>query len=317
MLQEMQSVSGAGSIPGKVFLLGEYAVLMGLPCVAVALEPRFQARTVSGGSLGEIHPESPAGKLLTWSEKTVSADVRKKALEGLVFEDPLKGAGGFGASTAQFALVYQAIGAQAGWDLSGTSAWIAAWKLYRELTRKETELKSPSGADLVAQWRGGVTWFHPAALVAEDLYQCADFSGLMIFSATGQAGRKVATHTHLDSLNAKDWHRSLEPVTKAGVQAIRSRDLQGLGRAMNDYANALNGLGLEIPSTTDDRQALAALPGVLGVKGAGAMQADAVLVLVDPAAGAEARDQVRELAVSRGLKLAANGLSKVDGLKWK
>lgn len=309
----MSELRGAGSIPGKVFLLGEYAVLMGLPCVAVALEPRFQARYVSGGSLGEIHPESPAGKLLSWSEKTVSPEARKKALEGLTFEDPLKGAGGFGASTAQFALVYQAIGTHAGWDLS----WNAAWKLYRELTRKETQLKSPSGADLVAQWRGGVTWFHPAALVADDLYPCADFSGLMIFSATGQAGRKVATHTHLDTLNAKDWHRSLEPVTKAGVQAIRMGDLKALGQAMNDYALALNRLGLEIPSTTEDRHALAALSGVLGVKGAGAMQADAVLVLVDPAAGANARERVRELAESRGLKLAANGLSKVDGLKWK
>jgi mevalonate kinase len=303
-------LSGAGSIPGKVFLLGEYAVLMGLPCVAVALGPRFQARYVSGGSLGEIHPESPAGKLLAWSEKTLSPEVRQKALKDLTFEDPLQGAGGFGASTAQFALVYQALGTHAGWDLSSTSAWSAAWKLYRELTRKETELKSPSGADLVSQWRGGVTWFNPSALVADDLFNCADFSGLMIFSATGQAGRKVATHTHLDSLNAKDWQRSLEPITQAGVRAIRAGQLSGLGQAMNDYAQALNGLGLEISPTTADRQALAALPGVLGVKGAGAMQADAILVLVDPAAGAEARVQVQKVAESRGLTFARNGISK-------
>jgi hypothetical protein len=281
--------------------------------VAIALEPRFQARYVAGGSLGEIHPESPAGKLLSWSEKTVSTEIRKKALEGLTFEDPLKGAGGFGASTAQFALVYFAIGAQAGWELS----WSAAWKLYCELTRKETELKSPSGADLVSQWRGGVTWFDPSALAADDLYDCADFSGLMIFSATGQEGRKVATHSHLDGLDAKDWYRALAPVTKSGVQSIRMGDLQGLGLAMNDYAQALHRLGLEIPATTADRQALAALPGVLGVKGAGAMQADAVLVLVDSAAGSGAREQVQRLAESRGLRLACSGLSKVEGLKWE
>ncbi|MFL5814396.1 MAG: hypothetical protein ACJ763_12525 [Bdellovibrionia bacterium] len=309
----MTQLSGTGSIPGKVFLLGEYAVLMGLPCVAVALGPRFQARYVSGGSLGEIHPESPAGKLLAWSEKTVSPEVRQKALKDLTFEDPLKGAGGFGASTAQFALVYQALGSHAGWELS----WSAAWKLYRELTRKETELKSPSGADLVSQWRGGVTWFNPSALVADDLFTCADFSGLMIFSATGQAGRKVATHTHLDSLNAKDWQRTLEPITQAGVRAIRAGQLSGLGQAMSDYAQALHGLGLEIPSTTADRHALVSLPGVLGVKGAGAMQADAVLVLVDPAAGAEAREQIQKVAESRGLRLACNGLSQVEGLKWE
>jgi mevalonate kinase len=306
-------VTSTGTLPGKVFLLGEYAVLLGLPCVAVALGPRFRARYVAGGRLAEIHPESPAGKLLAWSEKSVAPEIRKKALTDLTFEDPLEGAGGFGASTAQFALIHYAMGASAGWDMS----WSAAWKLYRELTRKETDLKSPSGADLVAQWRGGVTWFDPSARVADDLFTCADFSGLMIFSATAQAGRKVATHTHLDSLNSADWKESLEPVTRAGVQAIRSGDLQGLGRAMNDYAQALHRLNLEIPSTTADRRAIAALPGVLGVKGAGAMQADAVLVLVDPEAGSGARERVRELAESRGLRLASNGLSKVEGLKWE
>jgi mevalonate kinase len=279
----------------------------------VALEPRFQARYVSGGNLGEIHPESPAGKLLAWAEKTVSAEVLKNALHDLTFEDPLKGAGGFGASTAQFALVYHAIGAAAGWDLS----WKAGWKLYRELTRKETEFKSPSGADLIAQWRGGVTWFDTSKVEAEDLYSCADFSGLMIFSATGQAGRKVATHTHLDDLDATHLRQSIAPATDAGIAAIRSGDLQALGKAMNEFAQALNGLGLEIPATTADRQALAALPGVLGVKGAGAKQADAVLVLVDPAAGASAREQVQKLAESRGLRLACHGLSKVKGLNWE
>jgi mevalonate kinase len=304
--------TGTGSIPGKVFLLGEYAVLAGLSCIVVSLGPDFQAFYKEGGSLQEFHPESPAGKLLAWAEKTVSESIRKEALTDLTFVDPWKGAGGFGASTAQFALIYYALGARAGWELS----WSAAWKLYRELTRKESELKSPSGADLVAQWRGGVTWFHPAALRAEDVQSLADFSGLMIFSATGQVGRKVATHTHLDSLTAESWQRELDPVTQVGIQAIRNGDLSGLGRAMNDYAQALHRLGLEISSTTADRQAISSLPGVLGVKGAGALQADAVLVLMDPKASFSDRERVLKLAESRGLKLACHGVRPVAGLKW-
>jgi mevalonate kinase len=307
-------VSFLGSVPGKVFLLGEYAVLARLPCVVIAVGPRFHTRRISGADLGEIHPESPAGKLLAWSEKTLSPEIRSKALEDLEFNDPLSGAGGFGASTAQFALIYGAMGAHAGWDLSAESSWREAWKLYRELTRKESEFKSPSGADLVGQWRGGLTWFDPAVVTADNLYPCADFSGLMVFSATGQAGRKVATHFHLDSLTTDGFRQKLAPITEAGAQAIRRGDLADLGLAMNDYAQALQSMGLEIAPTTADREALSQLPGVLGVKGAGAMQADAVLVLVDPAAGADARELVQRLAESRGLRLVCSGLSNEEGL---
>ena len=51
---------------------------------------------------------------------------------------------------------------------------------------------------------------------------------------------------------------------------------------MNEYGDALRGAGLEIPETTEDRHAIGKLAGVLGVKGTGAMQADGLVVLLDP-----------------------------------
>ena len=52
---------------------------------------------------------------------------------------------------------------------------------------------------------------------------------------------------------------------------------------MNDYGDTLRNAGLEIPETTEDRKAIMKLAGVLGVKGTGAMQADGLVVLLDPA----------------------------------
>src|SRR5262245_22216155 len=115
------------SAPGKAFILGEYAVLGGLPAVIAAVPPRFQLR--AGESTGHgFHAESPAGRLLEYTS------AKGVAIPPLEFGDPLKGAGGFGASTAQFALVYLALAEKAGW----AKDWRSAWILYRELTRTET-----------------------------------------------------------------------------------------------------------------------------------------------------------------------------------
>jgi hypothetical protein len=97
-----------------------------------------------------------------------------------------------------------------------------------------------------------------------------------------------------------------------GIRALESRDLPSLGNAMNEYAEALHEGGLSIPQTASDRAALEWLPGVKGIKGAGALQADAILILMEPAAdpeqGRQQRAAVLEAARARGLRLVADGI---------
>jgi mevalonate kinase len=284
------------SCPGKIFLLGEYAVLRGMPALVATLPPRFTLTVGEGAP--EFHPESPVARLMTWLRD------RGVALPAFEFEDPLQGRGGLGASTAQFATLYRWAAETQGWDHS----WRAVWSLYRELTTPK-EGVPPSGADLIAQWEGGLVCFDPSTSTVEKM----DFEGreLLVFSATGQTGRKVATHHHLSGLGGEGFS-SLRPALDAGLAATRAGDLRALGRAMNTYGDALAALGLEVSETARDRREFANLPGVLGVKGAGALQSDAVLVLVEPDA-----DRAPVLALARELKLelAANGIGREKGIE--
>jgi mevalonate kinase len=169
-------------VPGKVFLLGEYAVLSGHPALVAAIPPRFRAGAVPV----EYLPSSPAGRLLLAAGQE----------RGLSTEDPHRGRGGFGASTAEFALVYRELASTMGWALSGE----AVWRKYRELHAALPLL--PSGADLFTQWSGGVVRFDPARVSESESLRPSSPVRLVVWSATGQPGRKVATHAHLRASRA-------------------------------------------------------------------------------------------------------------------
>ncbi len=287
------------SIAGKVFVLGEYAVLGALPAVVASLGPRFELRPCGTGPAEVFHPESPAGRFLN----SVARD-EKRVFE---FFDPFSGNGGFGASTAQFALLYAA--------LHGVNdSWQSVWRKYRDLTAESPV--PPSGADLVAQWHGGVIRFQ-GDLVCEDLWDAFDWSKLLVFTATAQSGRKVITHEHLQTLarrslfqeNSSFLLQLMTPLT-GGIEAIRENDAVKLGSAMSSYAAVLNQAGLESKAATQDREALGQIPGVLGVKGAGALLADAVLVL----ASKPVHPEIIAIAKARGLHLASAGLNREPGI---
>jgi len=288
-------------------VLGEYAVLGGLPALVAGIIPRFagslrEASAEDGG----YHPESPVGRFLCWSLE------HRRVRYSFYFEDPYQ-SGGFGASTAQFAIAYAA-GAE---RLGLRCDWRSVWRFYRDLM--VDDYVAPSGADLVAQLLGGVTLFDPASLTCADLWAEFDWTRLLVFAPDAQPDRKVATHVHLKALfsagpktidRPRLFSRLATPLKK-GLTAIEQKSVHGLGAAMNWYADALAENGLEARATFEDRQALGALPGVCGVKGAGAMQADAVLVLIVP--GADSTPIIRS-ALSRGLRLICNGLRRQRGI---
>src|ERR1700729_3734074 len=94
------------TIPSKTFLLGDYISLLGGPVLVLNTEPVFQCLLEK--SSGDqtiphyfgIHPESTAGKF-------IQRFANDFAGYDLTFFDPHQGAGGFGASSAQFVMVYK------------------------------------------------------------------------------------------------------------------------------------------------------------------------------------------------------------------
>jgi len=302
------------SIPGKVFILGEYGILAGLPAIVGCVSPRFELRVLeTEGGKFPFNPASPAGRLLA------ALHAQGKEMGNFSFQDPHYGHGGFGASTAQFALLHHAA-------IPSSREFAEAWLLYRNLAQGEP--LPPSGADLIAQWQGGIGVVQPdpnpsVAPTWRDVRETLDWSHLLVFSATGLPGRKIATHQHLAELAARGFPTDgafltlisrLKEIVLSGITALDHSRPAAFGATLLAFAREMQEAGLELPATTQDRQAIANIPGVLGVKGAGAMQADALLVWID---GPQSRDSVIQAAQDRGLELLPQELGSERGIRWE
>lgn len=286
------------NLPGKAFLLGEYAAIDGRLCIVAAVSPRFELRVEPRATFDGFHPLSPVARLLATSP-----------LQGYVFHDPLGGRGGFGASTAQFALCARAANPAASTE--------AIWRKYRDLEKNQA--LPPSGADLVAQLEGGVIAFSfRKEFRACALQKSETWGDVLLFSATNQPGRKLPTHTHLQELAGRGFPREfdgfldyLEPYVVEGAQALEKGDSARLGECMKLFATMLSKQGLESDAARADRLALAGLPGVHGVKGTGALLHDGVVAVVERAHHAD----VIRAAEARGLRLVRQGLDFEPGLR--
>ncbi len=263
----LRSIDSVFSVPGKVFLLGEYAVLAGASALVAAVPPRFSLSRASfpGSRKSDFHPESPAGR---------SSLVRANA-GGWHWSDPASGDGGFGASTAQFALAAAA---------SGVMDPETLWREYRR-THNGVGIQ-PSGADLMAQIHGGVIEFRldgPECRIRQHGASLMQVH-LLVLQASHQQGRKTTTHHHLSSISApvlQQIHVAVQPVIERALHAWSEADARAFAACLGEYADRLSRFGLEADAARADREVLARLPGVLGVKGTGALQSDALILVID------------------------------------
>ncbi len=283
------------SIPGKIFLMGEYGVLVGLPAWVVAVGPRFTLESDVPEYL-EVHSESPAGRYL---EK--SSPIRGR------FTDPWKGLGGFGRSTAEFALAAYS---------RGIRDPLNAWEEYKRVNAGTSSGIPPSGADLIAQWSGGAIEWNPEKKSITDLSAKSSELPLLVFSATHLENRKTLTHSHLMTLGLTGLREGLTPSVTRAFQGLHEKNHFEVGKAITDFAVALSSLGLEAPFVKKEREALLRIPGVIGVKGCGALQTDATLIMVDSLENGRRIDAVVEYAEREfGLKLLSRGLKLEPGIQ--
>ncbi len=335
-------LSSTYSMPGKIFILGEYAVLAGLPALVATIPIRFRMHVKTLGGQEErseetsFHIQSPIVRCMQWAKEQGWPEL------GFCFQDPLQGAGGFGASTAQFGMAYLAYVQR---NLKGMIDWNTVWRSYREWLHRESLI--PSGADLVCQWKGGIVFFNPQGPSCFNFWPFFDWSQILVFSTTLplwghlSENRKIQTHTHLHDLSPSKkknqlfneqsaFVQSLKKIFNQGIAALLENRLERFGESLDQYANQLKKADLESSQTFTDRQILRALPGVFGVKGAGALQADAILVCMRSVVSTplsqrgqshqwkriiQDRQRVIEVAKTRGLVLISDGLFFQKGIQ--
>ena len=263
------------TVGSKVFLLGEYLILKNKPALLASLLPKFKMSFAVSDVNKNTIDQSPIELL---KNKTQVQDSYQ-------FIDPFKGSGGFGASTAEFALYYYYLLKNRP-DLNLSSDWQSVYRLYRSLFFGKKV--KPSGADLVVQWHGGAVVFDPENLTVKDMTEKLKWDQLLVFQSTHQEGRKVATHKHLEKLSnltwfndESDWVNSLDEIYNRSIIALENNKDAQFGEMLTCYGDALFNLGLEDENIQLEKIELKKIPGVLGIKGLGAMQSDGLLLFLD------------------------------------
>ncbi|MBC7456658.1 MAG: hypothetical protein H7235_00150 [Bdellovibrionaceae bacterium] len=262
-------------IPGKTFLVGEYAVLVGGKAPGVATEPYF-VTDFSQQHMTTVHENSAAGLLLKsigQTELEINSVINSY------------GFGGFGQSTAEFIATW--FHNHTVHDTDVPTFLKNIFNQYRELFDINSDLKKikPSGADLITQLLGKVTYFDPEVIHSKSLNWIFPELEFDIIST----GIKVATHDHLASLNLK----SLEPLcemTENVLSAYLSVNQNNFLAAMKQWSLKLIDLDLQHNHSLDLKQLLEKCPEVILAKPNGALGADTITVFYQSAN----KNQVRE-----------------------
>lgn len=281
------------SVPGKSFLAGEYLALKGGPSLVFASKPRFELIAKAGsGQVTGIHPESPAGKLISGNQDFFSR-------YDLSFLDPHGGLGGWGASTAQFLTAFvlnewrEACELETLKSLSVSRLLEAYWKY-----AWDGEGHRPSGADLIAQYKGSLSLFEKnTGLFGVYGWTFADIDFALI-----PTGKKLPTHEHLKTL--KDFDGSgIEAAMRRVQSALQSGSSADFVAGIQANSEALSALGFVAPYTKDLCREMLQKPGVLAAKGCGALGADVLLVVFKNSEKEHFQNFVTSKDISQGLEI--------------
>ena len=285
------------SAPGKTFLMGEYAVLARGPALVLNTAPRFELRVTAGaGAVRGIPDGAPAARWLK---------ARAPLLESydLEFRDPYAGAGGLGASGAQFLLVHTLTTfLQHAFSRTLDGPMLAdVWSDYQTLTDHQG-----SGADLLAQAVGGV-----AAL---DLGLTTAVARAWPYPDLGwtlaRTHQKVSTHEHLRTLDRAALTLLVRPAQECAA-AFGTAPAEVFLSQLREFTEQLIALKLRAAPTANLVERLDAEPWCVFAKGCGALGADVVLI-IHPTGE---RERVKQYLRKQSLLMLATDADLSHGLE--
>lgn len=281
MSAENRAGRGEGRGNGKAVLLGEHAVVYGMPAIAAGLslgamavaEPsaafaiRVAELTGRAGDGSElIAALERAAEVLGAGPQRVEVDV------SLPLGSGLGGSAAIGVAVARALLAAQGEAETAERVLAAANAW------------EQVFHGNPSGVDAAAAYRGGCIEFTKAT-GAQPL-----FVAVPLRLAICLAGPPASTKQMVDGVRRLGERRpellakslsGIESLVKNAKLCIEAGDLQGLGQLMNYNQMLLSGLFLSTPEI-ERACAVAREAGALGAKLTGAGGGGAVIALCEP-----------------------------------
>lgn len=256
------------SAKSKVFLVGEYAVLFGGNAILLAIEPSFKLKFRESNGRGILKNCSPSPAFNFFEQHR---DFFQKF--DLEFEDPYGGSGGFGASSAQYVLLYK----------------LYEMYHYNEKVSKQVALKkcieiykqlplntgiNPSGADCALQYLNQHIFFNCVQQTAQPISW--DFPNLNF--CVLKTSNKVNTYEHLKKLKNLDISDMIIPIQNV-KNAFDTLNENLLIKNVNSFFIKMIEKNIVIPETIDLVNKIRSIKFVQAVKGCGALAADVILVI--------------------------------------
>lgn len=249
----------------KTFLVGEYNVLFGGDGIVLINEPNFSLTAAKSdkSSLTGIPPKSPGYKFYE-AHKDVFRNF------SINFEDPHKMRGGWGASSAQYSLLYKLF-----LRLTDSSFDVNHFlNEYQKLSKSGEVL--PSGADCLAQFENHNICYRSKTRSYENLDLNFLNLGIHIFKTKN----KVTTYRHLKTLDNLKTD-NLQFFTEQTYNAIKNIDEAAFCDSVQEFFRELEKMNLVIPETSALVREILKLDGVKAAKGCGALSADTILVVYE------------------------------------
>ncbi|MDR2107432.1 MAG: hypothetical protein LBO73_02860 [Holosporaceae bacterium] len=274
---------------GKTFLIGEYSVLFGGSAIILLTPPPFKLKAEKGNTnLVGIEENSPAYLFFKCH------DFSGLSLE---FEDPYLKSGGFGASSAQFALLYKLH-----LRLTGDKFDVGRFlEEYRSLSATKETTILPSGADCVAQYFNHHVFFDAGTNVVRKIdpkFPNLDF-------AVCKTGRKVITHLHLQSLPPLPTSE-LQRLTEDAAKSFLNADEELLVKSIRGFFDLLRKQKIIADFTAETADRLLKTDGVAAVKGCGAAGADTILMVFEKRKRDSVLEEARRLGLHNPAPLCSN-----------
>ncbi len=239
--------------PSKTFLVGEYSVLEHGEACILCTTPHFSLNSKNGERTASL--QGPIESFLAdYWPKNRTWD----------WSDPHHSMGGFGASSAAFAL---SLLITQGSDLDHRLA-------YQTFQSYHPHIK-PSGADFLAQLSGGIAFVNTHTQQTESLGKWP-FESLGFLIA--RTGFKCPTHEALNNFQPRNLSR-LHLLTQLAVKAIKNNDPSSLVVTIKEHQEALTKAQYTHPDTLDHLAWINALDGVAAAKGCGAQGRDTLFIL--------------------------------------
>jgi mevalonate kinase len=283
-----------GHACGKTILLGEHAVVYGVPAIAVGIDRGVRARaveraagpstlTVSSWNIAvqDDDPANDLGRALRALLETLRRDETTPRAFAIELESELPPGGGLGCSAAMGVAIARAVAPGSSDD--AVQARAMAWEQVFHGT--------PSGIDAAVAARGGCVCFRrghaiePVHVRGAPLHLCIGSTG--IASSTREMVEGV---TRLRARRPEIVDKSFEGIRSLvsnARHAIEAGDAGALGRLMDLNQMILSGLLVSTPEI-ERMCELARGAGALGAKLTGAGGGGSVVALVPSVAVAEA-----------------------------